>query len=104
MRVGMSQIQSVIVWPMTAAPAAAIPATTRLSPVSQARALSLAMAAEQVLRMIWGTTGLPFSIPDALRGQLHVSDFIYSYYRLTMLAVAAFRLALSKVSTNGKQS
>lgn len=48
----------------------------------------LAMAAEQALRMIWGTTGLPFSIPDQLRGQLIVSDFIYSYYRLTILAVA----------------
>jgi branched-chain amino acid transport system permease protein len=49
----------------------------------------LAMAAEQILRMIWGTTGLPFSIPDVLRGQLHVSDFIYSYYRLTILLVTA---------------
>ncbi|HTS53425.1 MAG TPA: branched-chain amino acid ABC transporter permease [Burkholderiales bacterium] len=49
----------------------------------------LAMAAEQALRMIWGTTGLPFSIPDALRGQLHAGDFIYSYYRLTILLVTA---------------
>jgi branched-chain amino acid transport system permease protein len=49
----------------------------------------MAMAAEQTLRMIWGTTGLPFSIPDALRGQLHVGDFIYSYYRLTILLVTA---------------
>ena len=49
----------------------------------------LAMVAEQALRMIWGTTGLPFSIPDALRGQLHVGDFIYSYYRLTILVVTA---------------
>ncbi len=48
----------------------------------------LALTAEQSLRMIWGTTGLPFSIPDALRGQLIVGDFIYSYYRLTILAVA----------------
>jgi branched-chain amino acid transport system permease protein len=48
----------------------------------------LALAAEQSLRMVWGTTGLPFSIPDALRGQLIVGDFIYSYYRLTILAVA----------------
>jgi branched-chain amino acid transport system permease protein len=48
----------------------------------------LAMAAEQALRMIWGTTGLPFSIPDQLRGQLIVGDFIYSYYRLTIFAVA----------------
>ena len=30
----------------------------------------LAMTAEQSLRLIWGTTGLPFSIPDVLRGQL----------------------------------
>ena len=49
----------------------------------------LAMVAEQALRMIWGTTGLPFSIPDALRGQLHVGSFIYSYYRLTILLVTA---------------
>ena len=47
----------------------------------------LAMTAEQSLRLIWGTTGLNFSIPDALRGQLLVGDFIYSYYRLTVLAV-----------------
>jgi branched-chain amino acid transport system permease protein len=49
----------------------------------------LAMVAEQALRMIWGTTGLPFSIPDAVRGQLHVGSFIYSYYRLTILLVTA---------------
>jgi branched-chain amino acid transport system permease protein len=49
----------------------------------------LAMVAEQSLRMIWGTTGLPFSIPDALRGQLQVGNFIYSYYRLTILLVTA---------------
>jgi branched-chain amino acid transport system permease protein len=49
----------------------------------------LAMAAEQSLRMIWGPTGLPFSIPDALRGQLILGEFIYSYYRLTILTVAA---------------
>ena len=49
----------------------------------------LAMTIEQVLRMVWGTTGLPFSIPDVLRGQLHVGDFIYSYYRLTILLVTA---------------
>jgi branched-chain amino acid transport system permease protein len=63
----------------------------------------LAMAAEQALRMIWGTTGLPFSIPDALRGQLHAGDFIYSYYRLTILlvtvvAVAACWLLLNRTS------
>lgn len=49
----------------------------------------LAMTAEQSLRLLWGTTGLPFAIPAALRGQLLLGDFIYSYYRLTVLAVTA---------------
>jgi branched-chain amino acid transport system permease protein len=49
----------------------------------------LAMTAEQSLRLIWGTSGLPFAIPPALKGQLLLGDFIYSYYRLTVLVVAA---------------
>ncbi len=49
----------------------------------------LAMTAEQSLRLIWGTTGLPFAIPASLQGQLLLGDFIYSYYRLTVLAVTA---------------
>lgn len=49
----------------------------------------LAMTAEQSLRLIWGTSGLPFAIPEALRGQLFLGDFIYSYYRLTVLCVSA---------------
>ena len=49
----------------------------------------LAMTAEQSLRLIWGTSGLPFPIPAALRGQLFLGEFIYSYYRLTVLAVSA---------------
>jgi branched-chain amino acid transport system permease protein len=53
----------------------------------------LALTAEQALRMIWGSTGLPFSLPDALRGQLILGDFIYSYYRLFMLTVAAAAVA-----------
>ena len=53
----------------------------------------LALAAEQALRMIWGTTGLPFSIPQQLRGQLILGDFIYSYYRLTILAVAVLAVS-----------
>jgi branched-chain amino acid transport system permease protein len=50
----------------------------------------LAMTIEQALRMIWGTTGLPFAIPPQLRGVLHVGDFIASYYRLAILSVTAF--------------
>jgi branched-chain amino acid transport system permease protein len=49
----------------------------------------LAMAAEQSLRLIWGATGLPFAIPDALRGQIFLGDFIYSRYRLAVLGVSA---------------
>jgi branched-chain amino acid transport system permease protein len=50
----------------------------------------LALVAEQSLRMIWGTTGLPLSMPEKLRGVLIAGDFIYSYYRLFILAVAVF--------------
>jgi branched-chain amino acid transport system permease protein len=53
----------------------------------------LAMTIEQALRMIWGTTGLPFAIPAQLRGVLHVGDFIYSYYRIAILGVTAFAIA-----------
>jgi branched-chain amino acid transport system permease protein len=48
----------------------------------------LALTAEQSLRLVWGSTGLPFSIPPFLRGQLLVGEFPYSYYRLAILGVA----------------
>lgn len=50
----------------------------------------LAMVVEQSLRLIWGVSGLPFAIPEALRGQVFLGEFIYSRFRLTVLAVAAF--------------
>src|SRR6266540_3002812 len=53
----------------------------------------LAMIAEQTLRLVFGAAPIPFSIPDALRGQLFVGDFVYSRYRLVMLAVAAAAVA-----------
>ena len=53
----------------------------------------LAMVAEQALRLIFGASPLPFSIPQALKGQLLVGDFIYSKYRLVMLAIAATAVA-----------
>jgi len=49
----------------------------------------LAMVAEQSLRLVWGATGLPFAIPDTLRGQVFIGDFIYSRYRLAVLGVSA---------------
>ena len=48
----------------------------------------LALVAEQALRWIFGAAPIPFSIPSALKGQLLIGDFIYSRYRLLMLAVA----------------
>lgn len=48
----------------------------------------LALTTEQSLRLVWGTSGLPFPIPAALRGQLFLGEFIYSYYRLAVLGVS----------------
>src|SRR5205823_14232589 len=48
----------------------------------------LAMVIEQGLRIVFGAAPLPFSIPQELRGQILVGDFIYPRYRLVMLAVA----------------
>jgi branched-chain amino acid transport system permease protein len=48
----------------------------------------LAMVAEQSLRWIFGAAPIPFSIPQALKGQILVGEFIYSRYRLAMLVVA----------------
>jgi branched-chain amino acid transport system permease protein len=47
----------------------------------------LAMVAEQALRMVFGAAPLPYSIPQALRGQVFVGDFILSRYRLMVLAL-----------------
>jgi len=53
----------------------------------------LAMVAEQTLRLVFGAAPIPFSIPDALKGQILVGDFIYSRYRLAMLVVAVTAVA-----------
>jgi branched-chain amino acid transport system permease protein len=47
----------------------------------------LAMVAEQLIRMFWGASPLPASIPPAFKGQVTMGDFLYSKYRLLMLAV-----------------
>jgi branched-chain amino acid transport system permease protein len=47
----------------------------------------LAMIAEQIIRMIWGSSPLAYSIPSGLKGQIVLGDFIYSRYRLVMLLV-----------------
>jgi len=47
----------------------------------------LAMVAEQVIRMIWGAAPLAYSMPAILKGQVMVGDFIFSRYRLLLLAI-----------------
>jgi len=63
----------------------------------------LAMVAEQLIRMIWGASPIPASIPSAFKGQIVIGEFYYSRYRLLMLAVvivalAAIWLLLNKTS------
>lgn len=49
----------------------------------------LAMVAEQLIRMIWGASPLPASMPAVFKGQLMLGDFMFSRYRLLLLAVVA---------------
>jgi branched-chain amino acid transport system permease protein len=49
----------------------------------------LAMVAEQALRMIFGAPPLSWSIPQELRGQIFIGDFIYSKYRALVIVLAA---------------
>src|SRR5712664_434233 len=49
----------------------------------------MAMVAEQVLRMIFGAPPLSYSIPPWLRGQVAIGSFIYSFYRVVLLGIAA---------------
>lgn len=47
----------------------------------------LAMVAEQAIRIAWGSAPLPASIPQAFRGSIFVGDFLFSRYRLLILAI-----------------
>src|SRR5471030_3113049 len=53
----------------------------------------LAMVAEQLIRIIWGAAPLPASMPPGFKGQLMLGDFMFSRYRLLLLAVVAAILA-----------
>ncbi|HUJ86192.1 MAG TPA: branched-chain amino acid ABC transporter permease [Burkholderiales bacterium] len=53
----------------------------------------LAMIAEQAIRMIWGAAPLPASMPQALKGSVILGDFIFSRYRLLLIAIVALVLA-----------
>jgi branched-chain amino acid transport system permease protein len=47
----------------------------------------LAMVAEQFIRMVWGAAPLPTSMPQELKGSVMLGDFLFSRYRLLLLAV-----------------
>lgn len=47
----------------------------------------LAMVTEQALRMIWGSAPLPSNMPVEFKGNVILGDFMFSKYRLFILAV-----------------
>jgi len=49
----------------------------------------LALVAEQAIRMVWGAAPLPASMPVELKGSVVVGDFLFSRYRLLLLAIVA---------------
>jgi branched-chain amino acid transport system permease protein len=53
----------------------------------------LAMVAEQLIRILWGAAPLPATMPAALKGPVIVGDFLFSRYRLLLLAIVAVVLA-----------
>ncbi|CTQ34594.1 branched-chain amino acid ABC transporter permease [Jannaschia rubra] len=53
----------------------------------------LAMVLEQTLRLIFGSAPLAFNIPDVLRGQVFMGEFIYSRYRIFTIVVAVVVVA-----------
>jgi branched-chain amino acid transport system permease protein len=53
----------------------------------------LALIAEQAIRMIWGAAPLPAAMPAALKGSVVLGDFLFSRYRLLLLAIVALVLA-----------
>jgi branched-chain amino acid transport system permease protein len=52
----------------------------------------LAMVAEQVIRMVWGASPLTASMPQSLKGAVMLGDFLFSRYRLLLLAIVALIL------------
>jgi len=52
----------------------------------------LAMIAEQLIRIIWGAAPLSATMPAAFKGPVIIGDFLFSRYRLLILAVVALVL------------
>jgi len=49
----------------------------------------LAMVAEQLIRIVWGAAPLTASLPRELKGPVIIGDFLFSRYRLLLLAIVA---------------
>src|SRR6478735_5849516 len=49
----------------------------------------IAMMAEQLLRIIWGAAPLSQTMPQSLQGAVFIGDFLFSRYRLMLLAIVA---------------
>lgn len=53
----------------------------------------LAMVAEQLIRMLWGAAPLPSAMPPEFKGNVIVGEFLFSRYRLLLLAIVACVMA-----------
>ncbi len=53
----------------------------------------LAMVVEQLIRIIWGASPIPVSLPSSMKGAVILGDFLFSRYRLFLLAVVVVVLA-----------
>src|SRR5499427_10679302 len=49
----------------------------------------LAMIAEQLIRILWGSAPLSAVLPQGLKGAVIIGDFLFSRYRLILLAIVA---------------
>jgi len=53
----------------------------------------VAMVVEQLIRILWGAAPLSASMPASLKGAVFLGDFLFSRYRLLLLAVVLVVLA-----------
>lgn len=54
----------------------------------------LALVGQEIIRVIWGPTGKPFSIPSGLDGSLNILGFEYSTYRVFVLGITVVAIGL----------
>src|SRR5262249_56391197 len=53
----------------------------------------LAMITEQLIRIVWGAAPLSVNMPPEFKGSVFIGDFLFSRYRLFLLAVVVAVLA-----------